>query len=250
MASSCPCFPLPDVSSHPTPSRPAPVPSAAPPPGRSLEQGQAQAGGCAPGISPSFQPLGVGHLLRWSVTSSCALSPRVPGRKSSRAWACGTRAGWLIPSLGRPQGLAAQWGGGDGVAAETKELWIHHFKAVRSFPAGLSRWKHLLTFSRPRPITLLPTQRRALASILPSRWKWKKKSCFETVLPSLAVYTCLPQGSGQSGFQWGLPMEGRQSHGVLTASLGFWEELDHLVRARWSGSGALAPCPASPFRLR
>ena len=40
-----------------------------------------------------------------------------------------------------------------------------------------------------------------------------KKSCFETVLSSPAVYTCLPQGFGESRFQWGLPVEGRQSHG-------------------------------------
>lgn len=87
--------------------------------------------------------------------------------------------GGLADTLtGAAPGTWGAVGGGEGVAAETKELWIHHFKAVRFFPAGLSWWKQLLTFSRPRPITLLPTQRRAPASILPSRWKWKKKKLF------------------------------------------------------------------------
>ena len=82
-------------------------------------------------------------------------------------------------------------GGGEGVAAEIKGHWIHHFKAVRSFPAGLSWWKQLLTFSRPHPITLLPTQRRALASILPSRLEMEKKKKKKLFLNCPLLPCCL-----------------------------------------------------------
>lgn len=102
--------------------------------------------------------------------------------------------GGLADTLtGAAPGTWGAVGGGEGVAAETKELWIHHFKAVRFFPAGLSWWKQLLTFSRPRPITLLPTQRRAPASILPSRWKWKKKVVLKLSSPPLLSIPAFPR---------------------------------------------------------
>lgn len=79
----------------------------------------------------------------------------------------------------------------------------------------------------------------------------KKKFIFKLSSPPPAVYTCLPQGSGQSRYQWGLPVEGRQSYGYCLASGVLGRTGSPEVRASWSlGLGGSAPCPANPFRLR
>ena len=79
--------------------------------------------------------------------------------------------------------------------------------------------------------------------------KKKKKVVLKLSSPPLLSVPAFPRAPDRVDSSGACLWKEGRAMGVFAASLGCWEELDRLVRASWSGSGAPAPCPTNPFRL-
>lgn len=143
-------------------------------------------------------------------------------------------------------GLGAQWGVGRGVLLKPKG-----FGSITSRQCAPELVETAPDFFQTPPHHPAPHPEKCPSLHTPQQIvNGKKKVVLKLSSPPLLSIPAFPRALDRVDSSGACLWKEGRAMGVLAASLGCWEELDHLVRASWSGSGAPAPCPANPFRLR